>query len=84
MLNRVMTCLAFKKENQMKKWNNRTKKGRGAVSFKPSRNEIKSAVDDFLKNGGKIKKIEVNERNYKDFVSLNEPPSAADDFLKDF
>ena len=65
----------------MKKWNNRTKKNSLSKAFKPSRIEIENAVNEFLKNGGSIKRIEANETNFKDFVTLSELPSAADDFL---
>ena len=65
----------------MKKWNQRSKKNSYSKAFKPSRIEIEDAVNEFLKNGGSIKKIEANESNFKDFVALNELPSAADDFL---
>ncbi len=67
----------------MKRWNNRRKRSNKSIGFKPSHMEIESAVTDFLKCGGKIKKVVVNERTYKDFVALNELPSAADDFLND-
>jgi hypothetical protein len=72
-----------KRGGPMKRLNNRKKRNNQSISFKPSRQDIESAVDDFLKSGGKIKKVVVNERTYKDFVALNELPSAADDFLND-
>lgn len=67
----------------MKRWNSKKRKGSRSVSFKPSRQEIDDAVSDFLKGGGTIKKIVVNDRNYKEFIALNELPSAADDFLNE-
>lgn len=67
----------------MKRWNNSKKRSNQSISFKPSHQDIESAVNDFLNNGGKIKKVVANERTYKDFIALNELPSAADDFLND-
>jgi hypothetical protein len=65
----------------MKRWNSKRKKNKQSLSFRPSRQEIENAVSDFLRSGGTIKKVVVNDRNYKDFVALNELPSAADEFL---
>ena len=65
----------------MKRWNSKRKRSKQAISFKPSRQEIESAVSEFLKSGGTIKKVVVNEGSYKDFVALNELPTAADEFL---
>ena len=67
----------------MKNWNSRKKRRYKSVGFKPSRQDIASAVDEYLKKGGRIEKIVVSESNYKDFIALNELPSAADDFLND-
>lgn len=67
----------------MSRWTGKKGKRKRSTSFNPNHNEIASAVEEFLKKGGKIKKIEVDERNYRDFVALNELPSAADEFLKE-
>lgn len=58
----------------------RGRKAKRSVSFDPNHNYVKSAVDDFLKNGGTIKKIEMDEEAYKSFVKMRD--AAADDFLK--
>ncbi|MBU2510473.1 hypothetical protein KJ966_04015 [bacterium] len=49
--------------------------------FNPNHGDIKNAINKYLNNGGKITKITVDEQNYKDFLSLRELPSAADEFL---
>ncbi len=45
------------------------KRRRKAVNFNPNRDYIESAVDDFLKNGGKIKKVQAGPENFVDFIS---------------
>ena len=59
------------------------KKGRRAkksVSFNPNRKFINNAVDEFLKKGGKITKIEMDEEAYQAFIRMRD--AAADDFLR--
>lgn len=63
--------------SQWKKGRRSRKKG---VSFNPNRNYISSAVDEYLKNGGKITKIEMDEEAYEAFVKMRD--AAADDFLR--
>ncbi len=48
-------------------------------SFNPNHNYVKSAVDEFLKNGGVIKKIEIDDEAYQAFIKIRD--AAADDFL---
>ncbi|MCW8965834.1 MAG: hypothetical protein OQK82_03980 [Candidatus Pacearchaeota archaeon] len=52
-----------------------------SVSFNPSRNDVRQAVEDYLKNGGTIEKIEIDEKSYKEFIKMRD--AAADDFLKE-
>lgn len=49
------------------------------VSFNPNRRYIQSAVDEYLKKGGTIKKIEMDEEAYQAFIKMRD--AAADDFL---
>ena len=65
--------------NENSEW--RCSERRKSNSFNPSRNYVKSAVEDFLKNGGTIKKIELDEDAYKRFIKILSAP--ADDFLFD-
>ncbi|MCG8338232.1 MAG: hypothetical protein MJE63_27315 [Proteobacteria bacterium] len=58
----------------------RGRRAKKSVSFNPSHNYVKSAVEDYLKNGGTIKKIEMDEDAYKAFIKMRD--AAADDFLK--
>lgn len=74
-----MTVMSFRKGEIMKKF--KKKRNRATSFFNPNRSEIANAVDEYLDKGGTITKIEVDEKNYKDFLSLRELPSAADEFL---
>jgi hypothetical protein len=58
----------------------RGRRAKKSVSFNPNHNYVKSAVEDYIKNGGTIKKIEIDEDAYKAFVKMRD--AAADDFLK--
>ncbi len=58
----------------------RCRKAKRSVSFNPNHNYVKSAVEDFLQNGGTIKKIEMDEDAYQAFLKMRD--AAADDFLK--
>lgn len=48
-------------------------------NFNPKREEIRSAIDEYLKSGGKIKRIELDENSYNLFMGNTE--HAANDFL---
>ena len=63
----------------MKKF--RSKRKQKTSFFNPNRNDVAKAVDDYLNSGGKITKVKVDEKNFKDFLTLRELPSAADEFL---
>jgi len=68
----------------MEKYRMQRKKGRRrSVSFNPSHTYIEKSVEEYLKNGGKITRIERINGSYQNFVSINEPVSSADDFLFD-
>lgn len=72
------------KEYQMEK--NKTFKRRGrrkTVSFDPSREFISSSVEEFLKQGGRITRIERVNGSYQNFVAISDALSSADDFLFD-
>lgn len=56
------------------------RKKRGS-SFNPNRSQINSAVEDFLKKGGKVTKLEADDTNYERFMSGKESASTVDDFL---
>ncbi len=56
---------------------------RRAVSFNPSHQYIESSVEEFLKQGGKITKIERVNSAYENFVGMPDAQSSADDFLFD-
>lgn len=51
------------------------------IKFKPTSDFLKKAVDEYLKNGGRITIIELDEKSYRDFIITNENPSAVDEFL---
>lgn len=51
------------------------------IKFKPTSDFLKKAVSDYLKKGGVITKIELDEKSYWDFIITNENPAAVDEFL---
>ncbi len=65
----------------MNRWQKRASKKRKSVSFQPTRNDIQAAVDEYLKKGGKITKLEANDVNYEDFMRQKESYSAINDFF---
>ncbi len=67
----------------MKKWTPRKKIKKRQVSFNPNRKFVESAIDEYLRKGGKITRVIVDEESYRDFVSLREIPLAVDDFLNE-
>ena len=63
----------------MSQWR-RGRRSRKAISFNPNRNFVSSAVEEYLKSGGTITKIEIDEDAYQAFIKMRD--AAADDFLK--
>ncbi len=51
------------------------------MKFKPSRDYVNQAVENYLAGGGKITKLEFNEKSYNNFMQKPEAPSVVDDFL---
>ncbi len=64
----------------MKKRIGRRRFNKKSVIFNPNRNYVQNAVEEFLDNGGKITKIELDESSYKDFMALKDAISV-DRFL---
>lgn len=56
---------------------------RRAMTFNPSHEFIQDSVQDYLKKGGKITRIERVNGNYENFVAITDVLSSADDFLFD-
>jgi hypothetical protein len=56
---------------------------RRSMTFNPSHKFIEDSVDAYLKDGGKITKIERVNGNYQNFVSLPDSHVSVDDFLFD-
>lgn len=54
---------------------------RRSVSFEPTHNYVEKSVEEYLKAGGKITRIERVNGSYESFVSINEANGSADDFL---
>lgn len=54
---------------------------KGSVSFEPDRQYIQSAVDDFLKNGGKIEQLKPDESSFKTSMTRHDGSLDADEFL---
>ncbi len=63
----------------MKTFVRRRKKGE--AKFKPNRDFISNAVNTFLINGGKITRVEVDEKSFNNFMAGTESPSSVDEFL---
>jgi hypothetical protein len=68
-------------ERQMKKKPVRKALKNRGVRFKPSRDFLDKAMAEYLAEGGKITRIEIEEKDYQDFVATPESPSTVDDFL---
>ena len=65
---------------------NRVFKRRGrrrTATFNPSHEFIEDSVQEFLKKGGKIKRIERVNTNYENLVTVPDAHSSVDDFLFD-
>lgn len=54
---------------------------RKSVKFRPTHDFLNKAVSDYLKKGGVITRIELDEKSYRDFIVVNENPAAVDEFL---
>ena len=67
----------------MNRWQKRAAGKRKSTAFRPTRNEIQSAVETYLKNGGQITKLEANDENYKDFMNQKDSYSSITDFFFD-
>lgn len=64
-----------------KKFIQRRRSRKGTAQFKPNRAYIDESVEIFLRDGGKINRIILDEKSYKNFIAFNESPAAVDDFL---
>lgn len=59
----------------------RKRRRKKTTSFNPTHDFVDHAVQDFLNQGGTIKKIDSVKSSYEGFISLREQTSPADDFL---
>ena len=64
----------------MSQWRRGRRSKKKSVSFNPNRKYINSAVDEYLKNGGKITRIEIDDEAYQAFIKMRD--AAADEFLR--
>ena len=65
----------------MKKRINRRARRTQGVKFKPNHDFVSQAVENYLAEGGKITKLEFNEKAYQNFMQKPESPNVVDDFL---
>lgn len=66
----------------MEKFKTQKRRGRRrSVSFDPNHTYIEKSVEEYLKEGGKITRIERVNGNYQSFVSISESNCSADEFL---
>lgn len=59
------------------------KRKKRGVSFRPNRNFIEGAVEDFLNQGGKITVLSVDTTEEKNTALTNDLDFSADQFLND-
>ncbi len=64
----------------MDKWTKKRVSRKKSVNFKPSSTVIKGAMEEYLKSGGKITKLEPS-RDYADIMKVKSASSEADEFL---
>jgi hypothetical protein len=65
----------------MNRWQKRASKKKKSVSFTPSRSDVQAAVDEYLKSGGKITKLEASDLDYEEFMRQKEAYSSINDFF---
>ncbi len=65
----------------MNRWTIKKRKGKKTTPFKPNHDEIDSAIKEYLKNGGVIKKITADNDNLQQFVAQKGTSSVVDEFL---
>jgi len=58
------------------------KRKRKRSNFQPDSDFINDAVEEYLKAGGKITRVEIDEEAYRDFISRSDA-RAADEFLNE-
>ena len=64
-----------------KKFNRKRESRERTAAFRPNRAYIAQSIENFLRDGGRINQIILDEKCYRDFVIGSEPPSAVDEFL---
>lgn len=67
----------------MNSWAMKRRTRKKSTPFKPTHDEINAAIEEFLKNGGKIKKIKPDDNNLQQFTVRKESSVVVDDFLFD-
>ncbi len=60
-------------------WRRGRKSKKRRLSFNPNHSDVENAVEEYLKQGGTIKKIELDEKAYQAFVKMRD--TGVDDFL---
>ncbi len=60
-------------------WRRGRKPKKRRLSFNPDHRDVETAVEEYLKKGGTIKKIELDENAYQAFVKMRD--TGVDDFL---
>jgi hypothetical protein len=59
----------------------RRRNRKGSISFNPDRQFIAGAVEDFLRNGGKIEQLKPDESSFKHSMNRHDGSLDADEFL---
>ena len=60
---------------------NRRRSRKRSTSFRPNSDFIKKAVTDYLKKGGKINRIEINDKSFENSWMIGDVSSDVDEFL---
>lgn len=68
-------------EKMKKKFINRRRSRKGTIAFKPDHQFIEQAVATYLEKGGRINRIEVDEKSFENSWMINDVSSEVDEFL---
>ena len=71
------------KEDKMENSNqiNRRQTRTGSVKYNPSHDDVSAALEEFLNKGGKIDKLEPDEKTFKNSLLAVDVSSDVDEFL---
>lgn len=77
----IATDQPIKTGDVMNHWKSIKAKRKNAKPFVTTHSEIENAVNEYLKNGGKITKLEANDSSYNHYINNGDSSFLADEFL---